>query len=442
MRRIDLTQGNIMKVIIALAIPIMGSSFLQLTYNLVDMIWVGRLGSNAVASVGSSGFFIALGYAINALVVTGAGIKISHAAGKKDDLEVKDYMNAALILNTAVSLSYGMILLIFGKVFIDFLHLNHKVVERDAYLYLLMHIPILFFSFFNMFYVRILGSFGNTKGALHISAIGVIFNIVLDPICIYGLKLGILGAAIATLLSHVILFIIFNIKGKDLFKYRREVGFKYIKIKEMVKLGIPMATQRILFTLVSIVLARIIAEFGSDAIAAQKIGFQIESISFMVVGGLSGAVASFTGQNYGAKQYQRIERGYQAALMIGAVYSLITAGFFLSIPELLVSLFIKEQNTLVIASTYLRVLGLVQIFSCLEMVCNGVFTGLGLPKVPAIISIVFTVLRIPMAMIFIPFWGLTGIWLSIAVSSVLKGTTAYFIFKFKVWKEYRDALSI
>ncbi|MDF2596141.1 MAG: efflux family protein [Clostridia bacterium] len=442
MRRIDLTQGNIMKVIIALAIPIMGSSFLQLTYNLVDMIWVGRLGSNAVASVGSSGFFIALGYAINALVVTGAGIKISHAAGKKDDLEVKNYMNAALILNTAVSLSYGIILLIFGKTFIDFLHLNHKVVERDAYLYLLMHIPILFFSFFNMFYVRILGSFGNTKGALHISAIGVLFNIVLDPICIYGLRMGILGAAIATLLSHVILFIIFNIKGKDLFKYRREIGFKYIKIKEMVKLGIPMATQRILFTLVSIVLARIIAEFGADAIAAQKIGFQIESISFMVVGGLSGAVASFTGQNYGAKQYQRIESGYQAALMIGAVYSLTTAGFFLSIPELLVSLFIKEQNTLVIASTYLRVLGLVQIFSCLEMVCNGVFTGLGLPKVPAIISIVFTVLRIPMAMIFIPFWGLTGIWLSIAVSSVLKGTTAYFIFKFKVWKEYRDALSI
>jgi putative MATE family efflux protein len=442
MRKIDLTQGNIIKVIIALAIPIMGSSFLQLTYNLVDMIWVGRLGSNAVASVGSSGFFIALGYGINALVVTGAGIKISHAAGKKDDLEVKDYMNAALILNAAVSLLYGIILLIFGKMFINFLHLNHAVVERDAHRYLLMHIPILFFSFFNMFYVRILGSFGNTKGALHISAIGVLFNIVLDPICIYGLKLGILGAAIATLLANVILFIIFNIKGRTLFKYRKEIGFKYVKIKEMIKLGMPMAAQRVLFTLVSIVLARIIAEFGSDAIAAQKIGFQIESISFMVVGGLSGAVASFTGQNYGAKKSQRIEGGYQAALMVGAVYSLITAAFFLSIPELLVRLFIKEQNTIVIASTYLRVLGLVQIFSCLEMVCNGVFTGLGLPKVPAIISIVFTVLRIPMAMIFIPFWGLTGIWLSIAVSSVLKGSTAYFIFKFKVWKEYRDALSI
>ena len=442
MKKIDLTEGNIVKVIIALALPIMGSSFLQLTYNLVDMIWVGRLGSNAVASIGSSGFFIALGYAVNALVVTGTGIKVSHAVGKKDDAAVAEYMNAGIILNVIISVGYGTILLVFGKIFIDFLKLGDSGIERDAYLYLLMNVPILFFSFFNLLYVRVLGSFGNTKAALHISAIGLILNIILDPLFIYGLKLGILGAAVATLLANSVMFIVFNIRGKNFFKYRRKVGLMYDRIKEIIRLGIPMATQRILFTLVGIVLARIIAGFGPGAIAAQKIGFQIESISFMITGGLSGAVASFVGQNYGAKKNKRINKGYDAALTIGVLYASIMAVVFLSIPETLVSIFVKEQNTIIIASEYLKIVGVAQIFGTIEMVANGTFTGLGLPKIPASISIVFTALRIPLALVFIQFWGLMGVWISIAVSSLLKGSCAHLIYKFKVWKEYKDALSV
>ncbi|WP_069999678.1 MATE family efflux transporter [Cellulosilyticum sp. I15G10I2] len=442
MKKIDLTEGNIVKVIIALALPIMGSSFLQLTYNLVDMIWVGRLGSDAVASIGSSGFFIALGYAINALVITGTGIKVAHEVGRKDDAAVEEYMNAGIILNVIISVGYGAILLVFGKVFIGFLKLGDHAIERDAYLYLLMNIPILFFSFFNMLYVRVLGSFGNTKAALNISAIGLILNIILDPILIYGLELGILGAAIATLFANSVMFIVFNVKGKDFFKYRKKVGTKYARMKEIIRLGIPMATQRILFTLVGIVLARIIARFGPGAIAAQKIGFQIESIGLMVTSGLSGAVASFVGQNYGAKKYKRINKGYDAAFTMGVLYSSVMAVIVLSIPETLVSIFVKEQNTIAIASEYLKIVGVTQIFGTIEMVSNGTFTGLGLPKIPATISIIFTMLRIPLAMLFAPLWGLTGIWLSITVSSVLKGVSAYLIYKFKVWKEYKDALSV
>ncbi|MBY7009484.1 MATE family efflux transporter, partial [Clostridium botulinum] len=89
MKKVDLTEGKVAKVILTLAIPIMGSSLLQFAYNLIDMIWVGGLGSNAVASIGSSSFFIGLGYSINALVVIGAGIKVSHAIGEKDEKSIK-----------------------------------------------------------------------------------------------------------------------------------------------------------------------------------------------------------------------------------------------------------------------------------------------------------------------------------------------------------------
>ncbi|WP_252244904.1 MULTISPECIES: MATE family efflux transporter, partial [unclassified Clostridium] len=95
------------------------------------------------------------------------------------------------------------------------------------------------------------------------------------------------------------------------------IGIEKEKVLEIIRLGFPMSFQRILFTLVNIVLARIIAIFGSDAIAAQKIGLQIESITFMVIGGLNGAIASFAGQNYGAKKFNRIIKGYRSSLKIG-----------------------------------------------------------------------------------------------------------------------------
>ena len=442
MKKVDLTEGSIIKVIIALALPIMGSSFLQLTYNLIDMLWVGHLGSNAVASIGSSGFFISLGYAVNAFVITGTGIKVSHAVGKKDERAVEEYMNAGLLINLAVSIGYGTILVVFGKLFIDFLHLNNKLVEMDAYYYLLINIPILFFSFFNMLYVRVLGSFGNTKEALIISSAGVILNILIDPLFIYTFKMGVLGAGAATLIANIVMFIIFNIKGKAIFQYKKRAGTQLRRMKKIMELGMPMTVQRVLFTLVGIILGRIVARFGSDAIAAQKIGFQIESISFMVVGGLNGAIASFVGQNFGAKKYQRINKGYHSSLAIGIAYSLTAALLFLTFPEALVRFFVKEQETIISASNYLRVIGIAQIFSATEMVSNGTFTGLGLPKIPAVISIVFTILRIPMALILIQYFGLTGVWLSIAVSSIMKGSLAYLIYKFKVWKEYKDAFSI
>ncbi|NSA16710.1 Na+-driven multidrug efflux pump [Clostridium saccharobutylicum] len=98
MKKIDLTEGKVINVITALALPIMGSSLLQFTYNLVDMLWVGGLGSNAVASIGSSSLYIGLGYSINSLVVIGAGIKVAQGIGRKDNNQVKEYINAGILL--------------------------------------------------------------------------------------------------------------------------------------------------------------------------------------------------------------------------------------------------------------------------------------------------------------------------------------------------------
>lgn len=439
MKKVDLTQGNVLSVIAALAIPIMGSSLLQFTYNIVDMFWVGGLGSNAVASIGSSSFFIGLGYSINTLAVIGTGIKVSHALGMDKEHDAKSYINAGIFINFMISILYAIVLIFAGKYFIGFLNIGNELVENGANIYLIISAPMLFFSFFNQMYIRILGSYGHNSGALKISAIGIVLNIILDPILIYTFKFGVLGAAIATLVSNIVMFIMFRVSTKGLFNFDFKIGIDKYKVIEIIKLGFPMAFQRVLFTLVNIILARIISIFGSDAIAGQKIGLQIESITFMVIGGLNGAISSFTGQNFGAKKYDRIIQGYSTSLKIGIVYAIVTSILFILAPEYIVTIFIKDDNTIKIASMYLQIIAYSQIFSAIEMVSNGMFTGLGMPNIPAAISIIFTVLRIPMALIFIKYFDVNGVWLSISISSVLKGVVSYIIYIIKVRKDTRYA---
>lgn len=438
MKKIDLTQGKVIKVLTALALPIMGSSLLQFTYNLIDMLWVGGLGSDAVASIGSSSFFTGLGYSINSLVVIGAGIKVSHAIGEKNNKDVKQYINSGLAINFVISIIYALILIILGKSFISFLNLNNEFVERNSYYYLAMNAPILFFSFFNSLYTRIFSSFGNNGDSFKINAIGMIINIVLDPIFIYIFKLGVVGAAVATLIANIVMFILYRIKSNGILHYDKSIGIDKEKVMEIMRLGFPMAFQRILFTVVNIILAKIIAIFGTNSIAAQKIGLQIESITYMVIGGLNGAIASFTGQNFGASKFKRIKQGYYTALLLGIIYSMIMSIIFIIFKEPIIRLFIREKSTILIASSYLQAVAFSQSFSTIEMVSNGLFTGLGMPKIPAIISIVFTVLRIPIALVLMKTLGIQGVWWSIAISSILKGVAAYSVYLIKIRRNYKD----
>ena len=378
--------------------------------------------------MGLSSLFVGLGYAINSMVVIGTTIKLTQAIGRKETEKEKEYINAGLVINLIIALSYGLLLIFCGKIFIDFLNLNNTIVERNSFYYLAINGPILFFGFFNMLYSKIIGSYGNNKIALIISAIGIVSNIILDPIFIYTFNMGVSGAALATLVANIIMFLLYRRKSMSFLRYYRGVKLDFVKVKEICVLGIPMSFQRVLFTLINIVLARIIGGFGANAIAAQKIGLQIESITYMVIGGLHGAISSFVGQNFGAGKYNRIKEGYKTALKLGILYSLMMVFVFVFLNRPIIKLFISENETIIIAADYLRIVAFSQIFSTIETISNGTFTGLGLPKIPSLISIVFTALRIPMALMFVGRFGINGVWMSISISSILKGITSYIMY--------------
>lgn len=435
MKKIDLTQGNIGSVLMALALPIMGSSLLQFTYNLVDMLWIGHLGSGAVASIGSASFYTNLGYAINALIMIGTGIKVAHRMGDNDMEGVEAYIQAGMALCMVIGTIYALVLIGFGRALIGFLKLNAVVVEENAYLYLVWSAPMLCFAFFNNVFARIFASLGNTKSVLKISAAGILINIILDPILIYLFSWGVVGAAIATLIANMVMFLMYLMVGKGLFSFRLVKQEDFEKMGEIARLGMPIAFQRILFTLINILLAKLIATFGADAVAAQKIGLQIESVTYMVTGGLNGAVASFIGQNYGAKKYDRLQKGYQKAIGIGMGYAALSMVLFLGLSKPLAGLFVKESETIAIAASYLRIIAFSQVFNAMEMVTNGFLTGIGKPRIPSYVSVIFTALRLPMAYGLVGYMGVAGIWWSITLSAVLKGSVLVWIYRQQISRD-------
>lgn len=440
MKKNDLTSGKELTVISLLSLPLIGSSLLQFLYNFIDMLFVGGLGSDAIASVGSASFFINLGYSIQAMIVVGGSIKIAHSIGSKNDRESSAYIGVSLLLNFLIGISTILGFYFLGNQLLDFLDLQNDAVQTNAYQYLVISGFALFFSYFNTFFVRMFSSFGNNKQSFYISALGLVLNIILDPIFIYTLKWGVIGAAIATLIAQILMLILFVYLARNSLLQKNILKLRYHQAFEILKLGFPMATQRVLFTGINIILAKFIASYGTDAVAAQKIGLQIESVTFIVMGSLNGAVSSFIGQNFGAKKFLRILNGYRISLLLGGLYALLTSIAFIFFSKELAQLFTNDPETIAFTSSYLIIIGYSQIFMAMEIICNGVYTGIGLPKIPSAISIVFTLMRVPLAIYLMPIFGLNGIWWSIALSSFVKGIVSMAIFNVVFRRKYKNEL--
>lgn len=429
----NLTEGNILKKIVKLAIPIMGTAFLQMTYNMTDMLWIGRgVGSSAVAAVGAAGFYIWLAVGVILLSQIGAGVGVAQAIGREDIKTARGFARNAIQLNFIIALLYGAMLILFRKPLIGFFRLGDANVTNMAKEYLTIIGFGAVFSFANPVFTGIFNGGGESKHPFLINAVGLLINMVLDPLLILGVgpfpTLGVRGAAIATVTAQVIVSIIFLLYIEK--KSSHFSGFKFFMlpewnyIKKIVKIGYPVALQNAMFTIFAMIIARIIAGWGPVPIAVQKVGSEIESISWMTSNGFATALSAFVGQNYGAGKWKRIYKGYFTSLGImsgiGVIASLIL--IFCGRPIFTI-FFPDEEETIMQGIIYLRILGLSQLFMCIEITTAGAFNGLGKTLPPSLVGIVFTGLRIPAALILSKpeILGLNGIWWSISVSSIFKG---------------------
>lgn len=430
-KQIDLTKGNIIEKLVKLALPIMGTAFIQIAYSLIDMIWVGKIGSNSVAAVGTAGFYPWLAMAFIMISKVGGEIKVAQSVGEKNEKDIKYYIKSSIEINMILSFLYGLTLIIFKEALVGFFQLGDLDVIRMSEQYLVIIGFGMMFYFINPVFTSIFVGLGNSKSPFKINTIGLVTNIILDPILIFGLgpfpKMGVAGAALATITSHIIVslcFIYIIIKDKsNHFKIKlfREVDFSYYKT--LFVLGTPVALQNGLFTIFSMVMGVIVASFGPVAIAVQKVGSQIESISWNSCEGFASALSSFVGQNYGANKIDRINKSTKYALVVVFIWGVLTTAILVFLGEPIFKSFINEPEAILKGTDYLKILGYSQLFMCLEITVAGIFKGLGRTYIPSIIIAVLTGCRIPLALLLCrpDILGLNGIWWSITLSSVVKG---------------------
>ena len=430
-KNVELLNGSIAGSIAKLALPIMGTSLIQMAYNLTDMIWIGHLGSNAVAAVGAAGMYMWLSSGFALLPRMGGQVMTGQAmgAGKKDDAARN--ASAAITLGIIMSLVYGFISIVFCGPMIGFFNLSNPQVIHDGKVYIAITCGFIFFNFMNQILTGLLTSLGNSMLTFRATTIGLIINLILDPLLIFGIgplpALGVIGAALATVFAQVIVFVIFfhHIYNDEILFAKKYIFGKpdLQRMKSIFSIGFPAAIQSLGFTLISMVISRIISGWGDAAIAVQRVGTQIESISWMTAEGFGSALNAFTAQNYGAGKNERVKKGYRSSLIIMGLWGLFTTFVLVVFPEQIFRLFIREADVIPMGVNYLRILGLSQLFLCTETAAAGVFQGLGKSAPPSIVGIAFNLARIPSAIILsATVLKLNGIWWSISISSMFKGT--------------------
>lgn len=429
-KRVNLLEGNILNSLIKMSLPIMATSLLQMAYNMTDMIWIGKMGSDSVAAVGVAGMFINFGWGLSAFARVGGQVKVAQAYGSGNhDLAAK-YSRNSIQISVIMAVIYSIIICVFYKQFVAFFKFTNPVVVNQGEIYLFIMGLFSIFNFTNPTFTALITATGNSKTPFVVSTIGLIINLILDPIMIFGLvgcpKMGVAGAAYATIIAQAmvfVLYILYFVKDNAVFnRMNMKAKLNFDLIKEIVKIGMPATVQEVMFTGISMVIGRIIAVWSETAIAVQKVGIQIESISYMAADGFAAASNSFIGQNYGAKNLKRAKKGYNTAFVVVTIWGLITSAILIFAPAPIFEVFISQADVVPLGVDYLVILGYSQFFMCIDILTTGAFSAYGKTLAPSLLNVVLTGMRIPMSYILgQTALGINGVWWSISLTSVFKG---------------------
>ena len=428
----NLTKGPILKTLTKLAIPIMASSFLGTLYNITDMAWIGLLGAKAVAGVGVGGMFTWLSQGLVSLARMGGQVQVAQHIGRREQEEAHGYAQAAVQMSALLGILFAAVVLILLKPLIGFFKLEDAEALAAAFSYTKIACGLIVFSFLSLTLTGLYTAQGDSKTPFAANLVGLAANMILDPVLILGPgpfpRLGVTGAAIATVTAQ---FIVMSILVMRIFVTKKENVLKGIQLFEKIqpkyvrgicKIGIPTALQGMAYCMISMVLTRMVSGFGAEAIATQRVGGQIESVSWNTADGFGAALNAFIGQNYGAGKMDRVKKGYRASLITVGVWGLFITLLFVCFPEQISGVFFHEPTAIATAVGYMIMIGYSEAFRSVELMTVGALSGLGKTHLCSVISITLTSARIPLAILLSgTALGLLGIWWALTATSVVKG---------------------
>lgn len=439
---VNLLEGKVFSSLLRLALPITASSLLQMAYNFIDMMWIGRLSYQAVAAVGITGLFLWFGEGVLMLARVGGQVYTGQALGRKDLREARAWVKASCQYTFLISALLCLFFFLFAPQLIGFFQISEVDTFQQGVTYLRLMAFGLFFSFPARTLTGLVTVNGQSKLSMRATIVGLLLNLVLDPLCIFVLGWGVAGAALATLFSQavVLLCFVYFLRHNELFQ-----KLPWLKLPsldqgvQLFRLGLPPALQTMAYSSISMVIGRMVSSFGDAAISVQKVGAQIESISWMMAEGFGVALTALIAQNYGARQWNRTRESYQKAFLVMLILGLINTLLLCGLPGPIFQIFIPQPEILAGGISYLQILGLSQFFMCLEIMTSAAFAGLGKTTIPALVVGILTFLRIPLSyLLSSTSLGIDGIWWAISLTSILKGivlTVLFWLYLSKCLKE-------
>ncbi|KGN78137.1 multidrug transporter MatE [Porphyromonas cangingivalis] len=424
-----LTEGSIPKHLFKLALPILGTSFVQMLYNFTDMAWLGRLNSEAIAAVGAASVFMWLASSISLINKVGSEVTVAHAIGKRDEGSGLHFANHNLHLSLIIGLLLGGIYLLFGSPLLNFYELEPHI-HKGALNYLRITSLGLPFVFSCGALTGIYNAAGHSKIPFVISTIGLVLNMILDPLFIYVFSMGLEGAGVATIIAQGVVCLLFIIQIR--YKDRLFGGVSFFSklswdtCYTIFKIGVPVALFNSLFAFINMYLGRLASLAGGHiGVLTLTTGGQLEAISWNTAQGFATALSTFISQNYGAKKISRLLDAYKFTLRMTVIFGLASTMLYVFGGEALFSIIVPDPIAFKAGGIYLKISGYSQLFMILEITSQGFFYGIRKTVPPAIISIGGNLLRIPACLIALEYYpSVETIWWVISLSTILKGTVA------------------
>jgi len=416
------------KLLFSMSTPMVISFLVQSLYNIVDSIFVARYSPDALAAV-------SLAYPIQILMIavsvgTGVGVNalLSRLLGEGKKERAKATADNAVLLAIISSIAFAIFGAIATKAFFD-AQTNSETIRTLGYSYLSIVTIFSFGLILEVTYERILQSTGKTIYNMITQGIGAIINIILDPILIFGLlgapKMGVAGAAIATVAGQIIAMIlsfIFNMKynedvdisfGKHIFKP------DFIIIKDIYKVGIPSIAMQSMSTLMMLGLNKILVRYSDMAVNVLGIYYKLQSFVFMPIFGLNNGMTPIVAYNYGARNKDRIMKALKYSFLSSVVIMVIGTAIFWIFPKELMILFSPNEEMMKLGIPALRICSLCFILAAFDVIAIASFQSLGNGMYALYASFLRQlVLILPLAYVLSKMFGLEAVWYSIPLAEL------------------------
>ncbi len=434
-------RGSLLVALMRLALPAVGSMLLNSAFGLVDAFWVGRLGPDAMASMSAASYFLWSTYALVSLVSVGTHAHVARRAGEGDFGRCASAAGEGLLLCVPVSALAVAFYMTIAADSLAFMGTTGDVLvmARDYLDVILVGLPV---TMIFMVVGAVFQGTGDTRTPFWLLTGGFVINGVLDPVLIYGVGsfdgLGLEGAAIATVGSQALATIpgLIILISRRLIEVPRPLVAK--RMLSILRIGLPMFIEGFLFCVVYVILVKMLLPYGVWPLAALGVGHRLEGLDYMVALGFSHATAVMVGQSLGAGNPVRAARGAWLATGMAGVFAVLVTLVFMLWPGGLIAVFVPESNTVVAGASYLRIVGLSQLFMTVEVCLLGGFTGAGNTFPPMMVSAGLTLARVPLAYLLCTEagWGTDGVFWAISLTTIAKGIMMALWFSLGRWKKH------